>query len=118
MHWPGLALPCSLAVLSVAYPEAGQRARALSIWAGVNGVAIALGPVLGGVLVDRFGWRSIFFVAVPLALVTLVLVRWLAESTAPTGQRLDLPGHRWRFSGWDYLLPERSTARVVGGSRR
>jgi MFS family permease len=69
VHWPELALPCGLAVLSVAYPEAGQRARAVSIWAGVNGVAIVLGPVLGGVLVDRVGWRSIFFVAVQTRLL-------------------------------------------------
>jgi MFS transporter, DHA2 family, methylenomycin A resistance protein len=90
-------------VLSVAYPAAGQRARAVSIWAGVNGVAIALGPVLGGVLVDRFGWRSIFFVVVPLALLTLVLVRWVVESADPTGRHFDLPGQALSMLGLGLL---------------
>jgi DHA2 family methylenomycin A resistance protein-like MFS transporter len=108
-----LALPGSLAVLSVAYPDAGQRARAVSIWAGVNGVAIALGPVLGGVLVDRFGWRSIFFVVVPLAVLTLVLVRWVAESADPTGQRIDLPGQALAIVGLGLL----ATGAIEGQSR-
>jgi MFS transporter, DHA2 family, methylenomycin A resistance protein len=108
-----LALPGSLAVLSVAYPDAGQRARAVSIWAGVNGVAIALGPVLGGVLVDRFSWRSIFFVVVPLALLTLGLVRWVAESADPTGQRIDLPGQALAIVGLGLL----ATGAIEGQSR-
>lgn len=87
-----LALPGSLAVLSVAYPDAHQRARAVSIWAGINGVAIALGPVLGGILVDSFGWRSIFLVVVPIAALSLVLARWVAESADPRGRHVDLPG--------------------------
>jgi len=87
-----LALPGSLAVLTVAYPEAHQRARAVSIWAGCNGLAIALGPTLGGLLVDRFGWRSIFFVVLPLVALSLVLARWVAESADPAGRRLDVPG--------------------------
>jgi MFS transporter, DHA2 family, methylenomycin A resistance protein len=100
-------------VLSVAYPDAGQRARAVSIWAGVNGVAIALGPVLGGVLVDRFSWRSIFFVVVPLALLTLGLVRWVAESADPTGQRIDLPGQALAIVGLGLL----ATGAIEGQSR-
>jgi DHA2 family methylenomycin A resistance protein-like MFS transporter len=107
-----LALPGSLAVLSVAYPDARQRARAVSIWAGVNGVAIALGPVLGGVLVDRFGWRSIFFVVVPLTLLTLVLTRWLAESADPAGQHLDLPGQALAIVGLGVL----ATSAIEGQS--
>jgi EmrB/QacA subfamily drug resistance transporter len=98
-----LALPGSLAVLSVAYPEPRPRARAVSIWAGVNGVAIAFGPVLGGLLVDRFGWRSIFLVVVPVALLSLGLARWVAESADPAGRRLDLPGQALAMLGLGLL---------------
>jgi MFS transporter, DHA2 family, methylenomycin A resistance protein len=98
-----LALPGSLAVLSVAYPEPGPRARAVSIWAGVNGVAIALGPALGGLLVDRFGWRSIFLVVVPVAAGALLLAGRVRESADRVGRRLDVPGQLLAIAGLGLL---------------
>jgi MFS family permease len=65
----------------------------VGIWAGINGVAVAIGPVLGGVLVSAVGWRSIFLVAVPLGTLALALsLGVVRESADPQGRRLDLPG--------------------------
>jgi MFS family permease len=65
-----LLVPGSLAIISAAYP-AQQRSRAIGIWAGFSAITTALGPVLGGWLVDAVSWRAIFFINVPLALLTL-----------------------------------------------
>lgn len=55
-----LLLPASLAIVRVVWRDPVARGRALGIWAACNGVAMALGPTLGGVLIRHFGWRSIF----------------------------------------------------------
>lgn len=88
-----LEVPTTLAILTVVYPDAEERALPLGIWASCNGLAFIIGPTLGGLLVDHAGWRSIFLLIVPLC----VLALWLAwtrvpESSSPQGRRLDLPG--------------------------
>ena len=65
-----LLVPGSLAIISAAYP-ATERAKAIGTWAGFSAITTALGPVLGGWLVDAVSWRAIFFINVPLALMTL-----------------------------------------------
>ncbi|HEX3972902.1 MAG TPA: MFS transporter [Stellaceae bacterium] len=88
-----LLVPTSLAILAVTYEDAAERAHAIGIWASCYGVALAIGPSLGGFLVHGAGWRSIFLMIVPFALVALGLtVRALPESSDPQGRRLDLPG--------------------------
>ncbi|MCR2807569.1 MFS transporter [Paenibacillus soyae] len=86
-------MPASLTLLAHAYPAPIERARALGIWAAVTGAAMAAGPVVGGVLVDSFGWRSIFLINVPLAgislLMTFLLVR---ETDRKTWKGFDLWG--------------------------
>ncbi|MEJ0076452.1 MAG: MFS transporter [Alphaproteobacteria bacterium] len=88
-----LEVPTTLAILTVTYPDPGERALPLGIWASCNGLAFIIGPTLGGVLVDHAGWRSIFLLIVPLCLLALALA-WAAvrESSAPKGRHLDLPG--------------------------
>jgi EmrB/QacA subfamily drug resistance transporter len=85
-------LPPALSLLAVLFaPE--LRPKALGIWAAVAGVALALGPVVGGVLVDVAGWRWVFLVNVPFVLVAAPLgLRWLPESRRPGAPPLDLPG--------------------------
>ena len=85
-------LPPSLSLLAVLFPPE-LRAKALGIWAAVAGVALALGPVVGGVLVDVASWRWVFLVNVPFVLVAAPLgLRWLPESRRPGAPPLDLPG--------------------------
>ncbi|NIK68272.1 MULTISPECIES: MFS transporter [unclassified Paenibacillus] len=74
-------LPASLSLLSHAYPVPGERAKALGIWTAVTGAAMAAGPVIGGILSDSFGWRSIFLLNVPLAAISLLLTYLLADET-------------------------------------
>ncbi|MFF9145943.1 MFS transporter [Streptomyces sp. NPDC055051] len=88
-----IMIPVSLALVSTTYPQPAARARAIGIWAGIGGLALAAGPVLGGVLVDAFGWQSIFWVNLPFGLVALaVLAGRLDESKAPHRRRADVPG--------------------------
>jgi MFS transporter, DHA2 family, methylenomycin A resistance protein len=88
-----LLLPASLAIIRVAWTEEQARNRALGIWAACNGLAFIIGPALGGVLVDWFGWRSVFLIVVPLGVVAIgFALRVVAESSDPAGRRFDAPG--------------------------
>jgi EmrB/QacA subfamily drug resistance transporter len=88
-----LELPMSLVLLTLAYPEEKSRAHALGIWASCNGLAFIIGPTLGGFLVDSAGWRSIFYLILPVCAAAL-LITWAAvpESAEPRGRKLDLRG--------------------------
>ncbi len=85
--------PGSLAVLVAAFPEPRQRAQAIGLWAGISGVGLAAGPLVGGVLIQLSSWPAIFFVNLPVGLLALAL-GWplLSESRNPKAQRIDLPG--------------------------
>jgi DHA2 family methylenomycin A resistance protein-like MFS transporter len=88
-----LELPVALAILNVTYPDARKRAAAIAIWGGMNGLAMAIGPTLGGVLVDIFGWRSLFWAILPVAAVTGALaIAHVPESSDPHSRRLDWLG--------------------------
>jgi len=88
-----LLIPASLALIRVLWRDSRERGRALGIWAGCNGVALAIGPTLGGVLIERFGWRSIFLVVVPVSLAAALLaVPTLPESADPHGRSFDARG--------------------------
>ena len=86
-----LMMPASLALVRQAFPDAERRVRAITIWTGAGAVAAAAGPVAGGALTSALGWRSIFFLNIPVGLVGLVLLR-----RAPRSERrpapVDLPG--------------------------
>jgi EmrB/QacA subfamily drug resistance transporter len=86
-----IVVPLTLTLLSAAVPPA-KRGAALGAWGAVAGLAIALGPVVGGAIVEGASWQWIFWINVPLGAVLLPLSRvWLAESRG-TGTKLDLVG--------------------------
>lgn len=72
---PPLVLPASLAIVVAAYPEPAARARAIGLWGAGSGTGVALGPLLGGAIVDTLGWRWVFGVNVPICLL-LALLAW------------------------------------------
>ena len=87
------AEPGTLSVIRQLYPERGQRARALGAWSAVSGLALALGPVVGGLLVGAGDWRSVFWFNLAAALVLLAAVVTLVpESRDPEPGRVDAAG--------------------------
>ncbi|WP_462203921.1 MFS transporter [Frankia sp. CcWB3] len=85
--------PVALAIITNTFTEPRERVRAIGMWGGVIGLSMALGPVLGGLLVDTVGWRSIFWINVPIGIVAMVLTgRYVPESRAPRARRFDPAG--------------------------
>lgn len=97
--------PGSLAVLAAAFPEPQERARAIGIWSGIAGIALAAGPLVGGLLIQVASWPAIFLVNLPVGLVALALGwRGLSESHNPSAQRIDLPGQLLVIAGLTCLI--------------
>ena len=85
-------LPPALSLLAVLFPPE-LRPKAVGIWSAVGGLGLALGPVVGGVLVDAASWRWVFLVNVPFVVLAAPLgLRWLPESRRPGAPPLDIPG--------------------------
>jgi MFS transporter, DHA2 family, methylenomycin A resistance protein len=88
-----LLVPNSLALLNTIYTDARKRAQAIGIWAAVASIGALSGPLLGGVLVSAFGWRSIFLINLPIGIFGFLLTsRCIAPSTPQGVRSLDLPG--------------------------
>ena len=86
-----IVTPLTLTILSSAVP-AQRRGLALGIWGGVGGLAVALGPLLGGAIVDGVSWNWIFWLNVPIGLVLAPLAWRRLEETTGADRGLDLPG--------------------------
>ena len=87
-----LLVPASLALISNHFDE-HERGRAIGTWAGASALTTAIGPVLGGWLVDQWGWPAVFLMVAPLAAVTCAIAWWrVPASTARGAERLDYPG--------------------------
>src|SRR5262245_3954716 len=112
----GAALaPGSLALISSAFADPRQRVQALGLWAGISGIAIAAGSLVGGVLVEAAGWPSIFLVNVPIGVLTFALgARWLAESRNPIARRPDVPGQALAIGGLSALTYALIEGNVLG----
>lgn len=86
-------MPATLSLVIGIFADPRERAAAIGIWAATAGIGVALGPVLGGVLLDHFWWGSIFIVNVPLTALALVgALRLIPESRDPVARRIDWIG--------------------------
>jgi EmrB/QacA subfamily drug resistance transporter len=82
--------PVAMAIVTNTFTEPGERAKAIGMWGSVFGLSVALGPVIGGALVDSVGWRGVFWVNIPVGIAALVLTAlFVPESKAARGRRPD-----------------------------
>lgn len=81
-------MPLSLTLLSDAVPER-MRSAAIGIWGGISGLGVAVGPLLGGAVVDGLNWHWIFWINVPIGILVLPLVLWTLRDSRGGGGRLD-----------------------------
>lgn len=85
--------PVALAIIANTFTEPAERARAIGVFGSVSGLALALGPILGGALVDGLGWRFIFWVNVPIVAAAIVgTMLFVPESRAARARRFDPVG--------------------------
>ena len=86
-------MPSTLSILVQVFREPRMRAQAIGIWAAVAGVGVALGPIIGGLLLERFSWHSVFLVNPPLIVLVLgATLLWVPESCDESRPQLDLRG--------------------------
>ncbi|MET8636934.1 MULTISPECIES: MFS transporter [unclassified Streptomyces] len=85
--------PVAMSIITNTFTDPRERARAIGVWGGVVGISMAAGPIVGGLLVDSVGWRSIFWINLPVGLAALLLtVLFVPESRAPKARRPDPVG--------------------------
>ncbi|NED92594.1 MFS transporter, partial [Streptomyces sp. SID11233] len=82
--------PVAMSIITNTFTDPRERARAIGVWGGVVGLSMAAGPLVGGLLVDSVGWRSIFWLNLPVGIAALILLTlYVPESRAPHGRRPD-----------------------------
>jgi EmrB/QacA subfamily drug resistance transporter len=85
--------PVAMSIIRNVFEDPRERAQAIGVWGGVIGLSMALGPVLGGALVDSVGWRAVFIVNVPVGILAIVLTAlYVPESRAERARRIDPVG--------------------------
>lgn len=85
--------PVAMAIVATTFPDPAERARAIGVFGSMSGLALALGPILGGALVDGLGWRAVFWINVPIVAAALVLTTlFVPESRAARARRFDPVG--------------------------
>ena len=108
-----MILPATLAIITNIFPEK-ERGRAIGVWAGLNAVGIALGPIIGGVLVQNFNWNSIFLINIPVAVIALAAGWFLIPDSRDINPRkLDIVGNILSLAGLSALI----YGLINGGSR-
>ena len=87
-----MIMPSTLSIIANVFPPE-ERLRAITIWAGVSGLGVGLGPFVGGLLIETFDWSAVFLLNVPIAILALLLgLAFVPESRDPSGAPLDIPG--------------------------
>ena len=87
-----MLIPCTLALISIIFPPQ-ERGKAIGLWGAMNGLGVVLGPLVGGFLLEHFNWSSIFFINIPIILISLAAGLFLLPKNIARGsRRIDLPG--------------------------
>jgi MFS family permease len=110
----GLVISCAPALVTGLYPEE-RRAHAVGIFTLIFALGSALGPLIGGALVARWGWPAVFWFRAPIALASLLTLRGLPPPRAATGERFDVLGALLLAAGLTALLFGINAASRVGG---
>jgi EmrB/QacA subfamily drug resistance transporter len=85
--------PVAMSIIANTFTDPRERAQAVGVWGAVFGISMALGPIVGGTLVSSLGWRSLFWINVPVGLAAIALtLRFVPESRAPKPRRFDPVG--------------------------
>lgn len=99
-----LVFPATLAIVTSIFVDAKERATAVGIWAATSGVAVAIGPVLGGWLLEHFSWTSVFWVNVPFGMIALAAIFAVVPGTRPLEvPRFDIAGVALSVAGLGLL---------------
>ncbi len=100
-----LIMPSTLSILTNVFRDPRERGRAIAIWAGFSGLAVALGPITGGILLEHFSWQSVFWVNLPIGVTALILgAIFIPTSRDPAHGRIDPLGAVLSFFGLASLL--------------
>lgn len=87
-----MLLPTSLTIIRIAFKDARQRASAVAMWGACGGLALAAGPVVGGLMIQHLGWNSIFLLNIPIGGAAIALILRCAPPSPLVDQKLDIPG--------------------------
>src|SRR5215472_7580215 len=103
-------MPATLSIITAVFTDHAERTKAIGLWSAVSGLGVAIGPVVGGWLLDHFNWDSIFLVNLPIVVIALVAGYWLVPPSRSAGAgRLDLAGAALSvaaFTGLTYTIIE------------
>ena len=88
-----LFMPSSISLLAHSYPDEKQRAKMFGIWSAIVSIASGLGPFIGGLLVNFAGWRSIFYINLPIGMVALILTYKLISNTSIVKEKINIIDH-------------------------
>jgi len=100
-----LIMPATLSILTNVFRDPRERGRAIAVWAGFSGLGVAIGPVIGGLLLRHFSWSSVFWVNMPVGAIALVAGAFLIPTSRdPNAQRIDVIGALLSIVGLGSLL--------------
>ena len=87
-----LLIPTSLTLIRLSFDDPDKRRSAVALWGACGGIALAAGPVIGGLMIEYFGWRSVFLLNTPIGLLAILLILKYAPASPRVDKHIDIPG--------------------------